>query len=125
VQLLDLPGIVEGAAMGRGRGRQVVSVAKTADVIVIMSESATYILSAQALNTVCRAVDATKSAEQRRLLEAELEAVGIRLNTKAPDGKSSSWKSFWDAEALLAVVFRQKAAGGVSLTLIRKSQHSN
>lgn len=39
VQLLDLPGIVEGAAMGRGRGRQVVSVAKTADVIVIMSKS--------------------------------------------------------------------------------------
>lgn len=38
MQLLDLPGIVEGAAMGRGRGRQVVSVAKTADVIVIMSE---------------------------------------------------------------------------------------
>lgn len=38
MQLLDLPGIVEGAAMGRGRGRQVVSVAKTADVIVIMSK---------------------------------------------------------------------------------------
>ena len=38
IQLLDLPGIVEGAAMGRGRGRQVVSVAKTADVIIIMSE---------------------------------------------------------------------------------------
>lgn len=38
IQLLDLPGIVEGAAMGRGRGRQVVSVAKTADVIIIMSK---------------------------------------------------------------------------------------
>lgn len=38
IQLLDLPGIVEGAAMGRGRGRQVISVAKTADVIIIMSE---------------------------------------------------------------------------------------
>lgn len=38
MQLLDLPGIVEGAAMGRGRGRQVVSVAKTADVVIIMSE---------------------------------------------------------------------------------------
>lgn len=37
IQLLDLPGIVEGAAMGRGRGRQVISVAKTADVIIIMS----------------------------------------------------------------------------------------
>jgi hypothetical protein len=39
IQLLDLPGIVEGAAMGRGRGRQVISVAKTADVIIIMSRS--------------------------------------------------------------------------------------
>lgn len=28
IQLLDLPGIIEGAASGRGRGRQVVAVAK-------------------------------------------------------------------------------------------------
>jgi ribosome-interacting GTPase 1 len=42
-------------------------------------------------------VDATKSAEQKKLLEIELEAVGIRLNTKPPD-----------------VVFKQKSAGGVS-----------
>jgi hypothetical protein len=34
-------------------------------------------------------VDATKSSEQRKLLEAELEAVGIRLNTKKPDGELS------------------------------------
>lgn len=79
IQLLDLPGIVEGAAMGRGRGRQVISVAKTADVIIIM-------------------MDATKSSEQRRLLETELEAVGIRLNCAKPD-----------------VVFRPKSAGGVTL----------
>ncbi|KAF7792484.1 hypothetical protein EIP86_003525 [Pleurotus ostreatoroseus] len=66
IQLLDLPGIVEGASQGRGRGRQVVSTAKTADVILIM-------------------LDATKSEEQRRLLEIELDAVGIRLNKKRPD----------------------------------------
>jgi len=30
-------------------------------------------------------LDATKSAQQRELLEAELEAVGIRLNTKRPN----------------------------------------
>jgi ribosome-interacting GTPase 1 len=29
-------------------------------------------------------LDATKKAEQRRLLEAELEAVGIRLNREPP-----------------------------------------
>jgi small GTP-binding protein len=38
IQLLDLPGIVQDAAKGRGRGRQVVSVAKTADLILITSE---------------------------------------------------------------------------------------
>jgi len=66
---------------GRGRGRQVVSTAKTADLILIM-------------------LDATKSDEQRRLLEIELDAVGIRLNKKKPD-----------------VVFKRKTTGGVRPTL--------
>lgn len=35
-------------------------------------------------------MDATKSETQRQQLEAELEAVGIRLNTAPPDGKPSS-----------------------------------
>ena len=56
IQLLDLPGIVEGASQGRGRGRQVVATAKTADLILIM-------------------LDATKSDEQRRLLEIELDDI--------------------------------------------------
>ncbi|KAI0308047.1 developmentally regulated GTP-binding protein [Multifurca ochricompacta] len=64
IQLLDLPGIVEGASQGRGRGRQVVSTAKTADLIIIM-------------------LDATKSEEQRQLLEIELDAVGIRLKGRS------------------------------------------
>ncbi len=42
-------------------------------------------------------VDATKSSEQKAMLETELEAVGIRLNAQKPD-----------------VVFKQKTAGGVS-----------
>lgn len=65
IQVLDLPGIIEGAAEGKGRGRQVISAAKTSDLI-------------------CMILDATKKAEQRRLLEAELEAVGIRLNREPP-----------------------------------------
>ncbi|KAI8995418.1 developmentally regulated GTP-binding protein [Trametes punicea] len=79
IQLLDLPGIVEGASEGRGRGRQVVATAKTADLILIM-------------------LDATKSEEQRRLLEIELDAVGIRLNKKRPD-----------------VVFKRKTTGGITI----------
>lgn len=66
IQLLDLPGIIEGAAQGKGRGRQVIAVAKTADVILMM-------------------LDATKGSQQKALLEAELEAVGIRLNSSPPD----------------------------------------
>jgi small GTP-binding protein len=79
IQLLDLPGIVEGASQGRGRGRQVVSTAKTADLILIM-------------------LDATKSDEQRRLLEHELDAVGIRLNKNKPD-----------------VVFKKRTTGGITV----------
>ncbi|BEI91733.1 uncharacterized protein CcaverHIS019_0405530 [Cutaneotrichosporon cavernicola] len=49
--------------------------------------------------TTLTAVDATKSDEQRAMLVAELEEVGIRLNTKSPD-----------------VVFKQKTAGGITIT---------
>ncbi|XP_061182292.1 GATOR1 complex protein NPRL3-like [Saccostrea echinata] len=66
IQLLDLPGIIEGAAQGKGRGRQVIAVARTADVVVMM-------------------LDATKSKIQKELLTAELESVGIRLNKRKPN----------------------------------------
>lgn len=80
IQLLDLPGIIEGAASGRGRGRQVVAVAKTADLILIV-------------------LDVAKAEEQKRLLEIELEAIGIRINRKRPD-----------------VLLKPKKAGGVSIS---------
>lgn len=35
-------------------------------------------------------LDATKSLDQRRLLEHELEAVGIRINKRKPDGKDAA-----------------------------------
>uniref|UniRef100_A0A8C2XE50 Developmentally regulated GTP binding protein 2 n=1 Tax=Cyclopterus lumpus TaxID=8103 RepID=A0A8C2XE50_CYCLU len=66
IQLLDLPGIIEGAAQGKGRGRQVIAVARTADVVIMM-------------------LDATKGEVQRELLEKELESVGIRLNRSKPN----------------------------------------
>jgi ribosome-interacting GTPase 1 len=61
IQLLDLPGIIEGASKGLGRGKQVIGVARTADLILMM-------------------LDAEKAAIQRVLLTKELEAVGIRIN---------------------------------------------
>lgn len=35
IQILDLPGIIEGAAEGKGRGRQVISAAKVTNVLQI------------------------------------------------------------------------------------------
>jgi len=66
IQLLDLPGIIEGASQGKGRGRQVIAVARTADLVIMM-------------------LDATKGDIQKVLLTAELESVGIRLNKRKPD----------------------------------------
>lgn len=51
---------------GKGRGRQVIAVARTADLVIIM-------------------LDATKNEVTRQLLEKELESVGIRLNKKPPN----------------------------------------
>ncbi len=73
-----MPGIIEGAAQGKGRGRQVIAVARTADVVLMM-------------------LDAGKGDVQRKLLEAELEAVGIRLNKRKPN-----------------IYFKQKKGGGLS-----------
>ncbi|PNS18626.1 GTP-binding protein 1 [Sphaceloma murrayae] len=74
IQILDLPGIIEGASEGKGRGRQ------TSDMVLMI-------------------LDATKRAEQRALLEAELEAVGIRLNKEPPN-----------------IYLKQKKAGGMKIT---------
>lgn len=51
---------------GKGRGRQVIAVARTADLVVMM-------------------LDATKPNVHRELLERELESVGIRLNKRKPN----------------------------------------
>ena len=39
MQLLDLPGIIEGAASGKGRGRQVIAVGKSSDLILMMLDA--------------------------------------------------------------------------------------
>ena len=66
LQLLDLPGIIEGAASGRGRGRQVIAVGKSSDLILMM-------------------LDAQKGEEQKAKLTYEIETTGIRLNKEKPN----------------------------------------
>ena len=65
IQLLDLPGIIEGAKDGKGRGRQVISTARTCNLILIV-------------------LDALKPITHKRLIEHELEGFGIRLNKEPP-----------------------------------------
>lgn len=66
IQLLDLPGIIEGAKDGKGRGRQVIAVARTCNLIFMV-------------------LDVLKPLHHKKLLEHELEGFGIRLNQKPPN----------------------------------------
>jgi len=66
IQLLDLPGIVEGAKDGKGRGKQVISTAMSCSLILVI-------------------LDVMKPIFQKRKIEHELEGFGLRLNTKPPD----------------------------------------
>mmetsp|Transcript_15876 Transcript_15876/g.23005 ORF Transcript_15876/g.23005 Transcript_15876/m.23005 type:complete len:368 (+) Transcript_15876:42-1145(+) len=66
IQLLDLPGIIEGAKDGKGRGKQVIAVGKTCNLILIV-------------------LDATRPMTDKIIIERELEGFGIRLNKKPPE----------------------------------------
>lgn len=66
IQLLDLPGIIEGAAHGKGNGRQVLAVAKASDVLLIMLEP-------------------SKGVEQMAKIKQELDDMGIRINRRPPN----------------------------------------
>ncbi|KAF4619256.1 hypothetical protein D9613_005146 [Agrocybe pediades] len=65
IQILDLPGIIEGASDGKGRGRQVIAVARTCNLIFIV-------------------LDVLKPLGDKKIIETELEGFGIRLNKKPP-----------------------------------------
>nr|WCZ58420.1 developmentally-regulated G-protein 3 [Paratrimastix eleionoma] len=65
IQLLDMPGIIEGAKDGKGRGRQVISTARTCNLIMIV-------------------LDALAPMTHKRLIERECEGFGIRLNKRPP-----------------------------------------
>ncbi|PWN95807.1 P-loop containing nucleoside triphosphate hydrolase protein [Tilletiopsis washingtonensis] len=66
LQILDLPGIIEGAKDGKGRGRQVIAVARTCNLIFIV-------------------LDVCKPLKDKSILENELEGFGIRLNKRPPN----------------------------------------
>lgn len=67
IQVLDVPGIISGAAFGRGRGREVLAMARNADLVMFV-------------------VDALHP-EHFPALEKEVYDVGIRVNEEKPDVK--------------------------------------
>jgi len=66
IQILDLPGIIEGAKDGRGRGRQVIAVARSCNLLFIV-------------------LDVLKPLGDKAVIENELEGFGIRLNKTPPN----------------------------------------
>jgi len=65
IQILDVPGLIEGASIGKGRGKEVLSVARGADLLVIMT-------------------DPQRLKFFDNILE-ELEGAGIRINKNKPN----------------------------------------
>lgn len=64
IQILDIPGLIEGAREGKGRGKEVLSVARGADLLVVMSD--------------------VKRPERVEKMVEELEGAGIRINKTPP-----------------------------------------
>ncbi|MFH0713379.1 MAG: GTP-binding protein [Candidatus Micrarchaeota archaeon] len=64
IQLLDLPGIIIGAKEGKGHGKEVLAVARSADLVLII------------LDVFC--------AQQRDKIVTELEGIGVRLDQEPP-----------------------------------------
>ncbi|KZX16754.1 GTPase Obg [Methanobrevibacter cuticularis] len=65
IQIFDVPGIITGASSGKGRGKEILSVARTADLIIIVLD----VFNPQHLDIIIR----------------ELRDIGIRPNEKEPD----------------------------------------
>ncbi len=66
IQILDVPGLIEGAARGFGRGREVLSVARGADLLLLIAE-------------------AGHEKSQFTKIETELYQNGVRLNEEEPN----------------------------------------
>jgi ribosome-interacting GTPase 1 len=69
IQVLDLPGLIHGAAANRGRGKEVIGVARTADLIAIVLDPF--------------------NPDQLDVVEDELHQAGIRINEDPPEVRVS------------------------------------
>ena len=67
IQILDVPGIVHGAASGKGRGKEVLSTMRNADMVMIILDSL--------------------HPEHLAAIKKEIYETGIRINQRKPDIK--------------------------------------
>ena len=65
IQIFDIPGLLEGASKGKGRGKEVLSVARNSDLLIIISD-------VQRVNYIEKMIQ-------------ELESAGIRINKVKPN----------------------------------------
>lgn len=65
IQIFDLPGLISGAADGKGRGKEIISAVRNADLVLFMIDS--------------------KHRNHLDLMHAELYKAGLRLNQREPD----------------------------------------
>lgn len=69
IQLIDLPGIILGAATGKGRGKEILGAVRTADLILII---------------ICFSPDGSLNLDDLNKIRKELYDVNIRLNQEPP-----------------------------------------
>ncbi|MFM8659365.1 MAG: OBG GTPase family GTP-binding protein [Candidatus Nitrosotenuis sp.] len=65
IQVLDLPGIIEGASKGKGLGKRILSVARSADLVILVLD--------------------VFQPYHENVLRVELGNIGIRLDQKPPN----------------------------------------
>src|SRR6476661_8695810 len=65
IQILDMPGIIEGAAAGKGLGKRVLSVARNADLLLIILD--------------------VFQPQHLPVLKKELSEIGIKADQRPPD----------------------------------------
>lgn len=66
IQIFDIPGIITGASKGKGRGKEILSVSRNADLIVVV-------------------LDVFNPQHMQQVILDELRNIGIRPNESVPD----------------------------------------